>query len=117
MTRPKKTSRRSKRLNFNSDIELERKENGEVSEIELSENNPTDQELTDPQEAFDLGEPSIEYNQKLEKSPLKCRDLEEPKILKVSEIRILISQASHDNYDVIQNEISKNIERLSQRVD
>ena len=65
MTRPKKTSRRSKRLNFNSDIEMDRNENGEISEIELSKNNPIDHELTDPQEAFDLGESSVQNNRNL----------------------------------------------------
>ena len=38
MTRPKEASRRSKRLNFNSDIELERNDTEEVSELKKVEN-------------------------------------------------------------------------------
>ena len=49
MTRPKKTSRMSKRINFNTDVESVRNENGEVSELENVENVLTDQEMVDPQ--------------------------------------------------------------------
>ena len=112
MTKPKKTSRRSKRINFNSDVESERNENGEVSELENVENVLTDQEIVDPQETFDLGGHSRQNSQNLEKGSQKDPILIEPQNLKDNEIRSLIFQASHDNYEVIQNEISNNIERL-----
>ena len=90
MTRPKKTSRRSKRINFNSDVESERNENGEVSELENVENALTDQEIVDPQETFDLGGHFPQNSQNLEKSPQKAPVLMEPQNLKDSEIRSLI---------------------------
>ena len=80
MTKPKKTSRRSKRINFNSDVESERNENGEVSELENVENVLTDQEIVDPQETFDLGGHSRQNSQNLEKGPKRTRSLWSPKI-------------------------------------
>ena len=84
MTRPKKTSRRSKSINFNSDVESERNENEEVSELENVENVLTDQEIVDPQETFDLGGHSLQNSQNLEKGPQKDPILMEAQNLKDS---------------------------------
>ena len=51
------------------------------------------------------------------KSPQKSSSLESPPNSKDDEIRNLIFQTTHNNHEVIQNEISKNIERLSFRAD
>ena len=77
----------------------------------------TDQEIVDPQETLDLGGHFSQNSQNSERIPQKASIPIEPQKLKNSEIRSVIFQASHDNYEVIQNEISNNIERLSQRVD
>ena len=46
-TKPKKSARRNKRPNFNSDVKVERNEVREVGDIELEENTLTNQVLRD----------------------------------------------------------------------
>ena len=81
MTRPKKSARRSRRLNFNSNTELERGEVKEVSEIELEDNTLTNQEIVHPRETLDLRGHSVQNDHNIEKGPQKGKCPEERQIL------------------------------------